>query len=388
MGHKKFGRLYVVLCCLAFASLLLVLYYAAPSRQGADEAPQSMIPSKQGPLITSPAITYKPVASQSKGHGVIPANTQYFTQEFAIYGLGHKWCELMMGVRFARLNNLTYVFNEKTFLHNVRNTDLTWVSDLLKRRYGSPSDLNPAEWILTPDYMYDAAVLYQETMKKSNKAFKGFYSSGRTDCQNPDTGSHGCWLIGYSYFNASRDLQDLLSHPDKKDAAVPKEQENQDPTDAIVDRVAIHIRLGDITNMLSPESYRDLVRGIEILHQVTIPPENVNFVYYEASSYDRHNEDDSAVTALKQIMPNAQYNNLESTADTIKFLAHSKYLVTSGSSLSFMSAYLCADCHVVFVKPKEYNDDPFDESNYNSNFYYMSEWIPHFRYLALANAEH
>jgi len=518
-SNRKFGRVHIVVCCLVFASLLLILYHAAPSsRQGpvdtidtpsqsivisdpnnttkpdADEKtdppppppppinpanpdPNTAPPSKQGPdeplpptvnpdpnnvppppkqdepdeplpptvitepditivdppkqlpkkplvsppqpvvppnntiddpskqvpdepikaptpppppepiVITTPKITFNPAAGQTYGYSVIPADTRYFTQQFVVHGLGHKWCELLLGIRFARLNNLTYVFDEKTFLYNYRQSDLTWIGDLVKRRYGKLLDdytpeYNTEEWIHAPDFMYDAAVLYQETMKEDDKkTYKGFYTNEWTQCENPDTGNQGCWTNGIPYYNITRDLQDILALPEKKEVEAPKEPVNN----PIVNRVAIHVRLGDIRNLLTPESYQDLIRGIEIKHQVIIPIENVNFVYYEAHPDDRNNEDDKAIRDLKKKMPKAKYHNFENTGDTVQFLAHSKFLVTSGSSLSYLAAYLCPDCQVVFVKPKEYNSDPFDETNFTDNFYYMTGWEPHFRYLNLAD---
>ncbi|KAF9359729.1 hypothetical protein BGX34_008188 [Mortierella sp. NVP85] len=388
MGNRKFERRHVVFGCLALASLLLILYKVSPSKKAPDDPFQSVVTSL-------PKITFNPTAGLPQNSDVIPAYTRYFTQQFVVHGLGHKFSELLMGVRFARLNNLTYILDEKTFLYNYRHTNLTWIGDLLKRRFGTTLNdfspvFDPKEWVHTDDFMNDAAVLYQEALVKEGRPYKGFFADVKTQCHNPVYRNRGCWNIGVSFLNDTRDLQDLLSHPDKKDVAAPKEQENQDPIDqsaVIVDRVAIHVRLGDITNMLTPETYRDLIRGIEIYHQVTIPPENVHFVYYGASSYNRYMEDYKAIRALQDIMPQARYHNYEDTWDTIRFLAHSKYLVTSGSSLSYMAAYLCAECHVIFTMPKEFIGYlSFDESTYFYNFYYMDEWIPDFRYLRLVKS--
>ncbi|KAK3820278.1 MAG: hypothetical protein J3Q66DRAFT_387201 [Benniella sp.] len=277
----------------SLASLLFILYHLASFKVLEDSPHKSIV-------ITAPKITFNPIAGQPQGYDIIPANIRHFTQELVDAGLVNKWAEVFMALRFARVNNLIYIFDEKTFLRN-------------------------------------------ETLMKSSRTFKGFFVEAGPPCHNPDNlDSAGCFDIGYSYFNETRKLQDLLSHSEKN-AAVRKEYEDPiDQSAAIVDRVVIHIR--------SPSFLR--------------------------TSHDRRPEDNKAIRTLQRAIPKARYHNYEDTWDTVRFLTHSKFLVTSGSSFSYTAAYLCADCHVVFVKPKEYHDR-------SDNFYYMGEWIPHFRYLNL-----
>ncbi|KAG0203636.1 hypothetical protein BGX28_004123 [Mortierella sp. GBA30] len=73
-------------------------------------------------------------------------------------------------------------------------------------------------------------------------------------------------------------------------------------------------------------------------------------------------------------------DNLEGTEDT---LAGSKYLMTSGSGLSYLAAYLCLRCHVIYDMPKEwtYRGVSMTKENYNMTFLYMDEWVPYIRYL-------
>ncbi|KAG0326214.1 hypothetical protein BGZ99_009921 [Dissophora globulifera] len=316
---------------------------------------------------------------------VIPQHARVFAHQYAMHGLGHKTCELLMGLHFAHVNQLEYLFDEQTFLNNFRHDDLHWIADLVKRKYRTVAQhsgiFEETDWIKVDDFFSDAVDLYenqsQEVIEaRGRRVTQGFYADPSTMCRRKGVDERGCFEIGHSFFNETRELQDLLSLGTKEAGG--------GVDDALVDRVAIHIRLGDTTSALEPAAYVQILQGLETESKKTISPENVHFVYYDAASIESQDKENSVLVQLRQVLPNAQYHNFQSTEATVKFIAHSTIIITSGSSLSYLSAYLCPKCFVVFAEPKEYRGlhVQFNEETYNKNVFYLDEWVPHFRYLS------
>ncbi|KAG0025649.1 hypothetical protein BGZ81_007002 [Podila clonocystis] len=302
---------------------------------------------------------------------------RFFTQRFENAGLGHKFGELLMGWQYSQQNNLTYVLNEESFLSNAHDADLTFFAKLLKRSLETLDDYNlrypPKRWVFVTDYMDTTEELLSKQW--SIRRVPGVHASPGTQCYHQGLGETFCFEHGVSYFNASREFQNMLKAPSGKGGA--------QRTYHLEDRVTIHLRMGDIQNLLVPTTYAQILRNIERFHHISIQPEQVHFVYYLSASSTNQGFDNSALQRMKEMFPKAQYHNLEKIEDTIWFLAQSSTLITSGSGLSYLGAYLCSECRVVFVEPKEYewSKTAFNESTYDKNFYYMQEWIPHFRYL-------
>ncbi|KAG0209589.1 hypothetical protein BGX28_010204 [Mortierella sp. GBA30] len=307
---------------------------------------------------------------------------RYFTHDFANQGMGHKFSELMMGLYFAKKNGLQYVFNEKSFVHNFRHADLQWFADLMKERYPTPQELlrdsndgqgfemKLEQWIPVYHYRSTTADAYGRMSDfELRRPLLGFGGRNAYFCTEDESGddSTNCFKLAFSFFNATRDIHDLLQPTMNGQSNVEQE-----------DRLAIHIRLGDIQVSESPETYVKVIEGMRRQLSIALPVDKIHFVYYRPSflslgSWKR-------LWDLKRAMPDAQYHNIKSTEETVLFLTGSKYFMTSGSSLSYLAAYLCPRCHVISTVPKELTSQ-FEE-NYTNNFYYMDEWIPYIRYLS------
>lgn len=296
----------------------------------------------------------------------------YFTHDFANQGLGHKFCELLMGLYFAKRNRLQYVFNEKAFIHNYRQADLQWLGDLIQQRYPVPKELkfngqifemNLAQWIPVYHYHNTTSFAYaQRDEHELQEPLLGF--GGRNngyicpeDNTDPDS---NCFLAKFSFFNATRDLQDLLQTGESQ-----------------IERLAIHIRLGDITVSEQPETYVKVIQGMRRKLSVSLPADQIHFIYYQPPDW---RDEDGRLGALQRALPGANYHNMKSVEETLRFFVASKYMMTSGSSLSYMAAYFCVHCHVVYTLPKEYHGAEMTQDNYNS-YFFMDEWTPFVRYL-------
>ncbi|KFH72419.1 hypothetical protein MVEG_02710 [Podila verticillata NRRL 6337] len=315
----------------------------------------------------------------STGQADQPPPQLFFTQQFErAAGLGHKFAELLMGWQYAQENNLTYIFDEESFLENSHDADLTFFADRLKDRLETLANHGlrypPKRWAAVTEFTKTTADLLDKHW--SIRRIPGVYASPGTHCEYQGWGESFCFERGLSYYNANREFQDLLKSPFRRKTDAQRVYR-------LEDRVTIHLRLGDIQNMLVPGTYAQILRNFERMHHISIQPEQLHFVYYLAESSNHREDDSSALQTLKEMFPKAQYHNLEKIEDTIWFLAQSATLITSGSGMSYMAAYLCSECRVVFVEPKEYewSGMAFNESTYDKNFYYMKEWVPHFRYL-------
>ncbi|GJJ68941.1 hypothetical protein EMPS_01287 [Entomortierella parvispora] len=337
---------------------------------------------------------------------------KYFTHNFANQGMGHKFSELVMGLHFANNNGLQYVFNERAFVRNFRNADLQWLGDLLRQRYPVPPELRAMmaannrkagienhhslqaqseledfdmvlnQWIPVYNYRDTAQFAYDQMgdyeLRKSSLLGFGGRSSYMCPENNPRPNAN-CFLAGFSFFNASRDVQDLLQ---RKESTL-REKYPQEHTIGQVDRLVIHIRLGDIQVSEKPETYVKVIQGMRRKLNISLPDENVHFVYFKPTELSEHMWGNwKRLRDIKSVLPNAQYHDIQSTEETLRFMVASKYLMTSGSSLSYVAAYFCPNCHVISAMPKEYIEDKIEmtEENYRNTFYYMDEWVPYIHY--------
>ncbi|KAF9982486.1 hypothetical protein BGZ75_006117 [Mortierella antarctica] len=319
----------------------------------------------------------------------------YFTHDFAYRGMGHKFSELLMGLHFAKNNGLQYVFNEKSFVHNDRNADLEWFGDLMSQRYPTPLellkdkrnnksfDMDLKRWIPVTHYRGTVADAYSRMSDlELRRSVIGFGGRNTYFCTEDESSapSSNCFKAGFSFLNATRDIRDLLQTP-----TVDTSQSDL-PRPAQVDRFAIHIRLGDIQVSETAETYIKLIEGMRQKLSIGLTPDQVHFVFYRPSWWSFSNW--KRLWDLKRALPTAQYHDIESVEETVRFMIASKYLMTSGSSLSYMAAYLCPRCHVISTVPKEYLDKAeLMEDDYTANFYYMDEWDPSFRYLTSSSKE-
>ncbi|CAO3564873.1 unnamed protein product [Mortierella alpina] len=308
------------------------------------------------------------------------------------------WCvipgfvifEVLMGLHFAKNNGLQYVFNEKSFVHNRRNADLEWFGNLLSQRYPTPPgllkdkfdnksfEMDLKQWIPVHHYRGTAADAYASMSElELRNSVLGF--GGRSIYVCPEDESSpplsDCFMKEFSFLNATRDIRDLLQTP------MAEMSPSHHPEPAQVDRLAIHIRLGDIQVSETPETYIEVIEGMRRKLAIGLSLEQVHFVFYRPSWWSF--KDWRRLWDLKRVLPTAQYHDIKSVEETVRFMIASKYLMTSGSSLSYMSAYLCPRCQVISTIPKEHLDKAtLSEDDYTKNFYYMDEWDPSFRYLA------
>ncbi|KAF9322929.1 hypothetical protein BG006_001946 [Podila minutissima] len=183
---------------------------------------------------------------------------KYFTHDFANQGVGHKFSELLMGLHFAKKNRLHYVFNEKSFVHNFRQADLQWLGGLIQQQYPVPQEVEPngqvfemnlKQWIPVYYYQGSTADAYAQMNElELRRPLLGFGGRNAYYCPggNPRPDS-SCFLAEFSFFNATRDIQDLLQASELTVQGQHKVEQ--------VERLAIHIRLGDITISEQPETY-------------------------------------------------------------------------------------------------------------------------------------
>ncbi|KAF9950179.1 hypothetical protein BGZ72_008125 [Mortierella alpina] len=314
---------------------------------------------------------------------------RYFTHDFAYRGMGHKFSELLMGLHFAKNNGLQYVFNQKSFVHNDRDADLEWFGDLVSQRYPTPPELlkdkldsksfemDLSRWIPVTHYRGTVADAYSRMSELDlRKPMIGFGGRNTYFCTEVESSapSSNCFKAGFSFLNSTRDIRDLLQTP----IAETSEGDHLQP--AQVDRLAIHIRLGDIQVSETPETYIKIIESMRRKHSIELKLDQVHFVFYRPSWWSFF--DWKRLWDLKRALPTAQYHDIESVEETVRFMVASKYLMTSGSSLGYLAAYLCPRCHVISTLPKEYLDKAeLTDDDYTANFYYMDEWVPSYRYL-------
>ncbi|KAK9709371.1 hypothetical protein K7432_009075 [Basidiobolus ranarum] len=270
-----------------------------------------------------------------------------YSHEFSDEGLGNKFSEVLIGLYFSRNNGLKYKFNYDSFVKNHRNDDYAWFADLLASRYDK-SDSN--DKLVRVDNLLGHQNL---TIDQVESGYNGFYSTQFWHCGEVND----CFFAKVSFFNAVRELQDLLNIKTR------------------VHRVGIHLRFGDFGSFSTVEDYQKILRNLHKINKENIPEEKVHFVFYSP------NDTEDILDELKGAFPKAQYHNMTSVEGTVKFLASSQYHITSGSSLSYTAAYLCPGCHIVFTEPKERFLSPLNDETINKTFYYMNEWTPYYKLL-------
>lgn len=323
------------------------------------------------------------------------AELQYFTHDFVNQGMGHKFSEFLMGLHFAKNNGLQYVFNEKSFTHNFRNADLEWFADLISQRYPTPPELlkdklnkksfemDLERWIPVTHYRGTIADAYSRMSElELRRPVLGFGGRNTYFCTEDESSapSSNCFMEDFSFLNATRDVRDLLQTP----TSSTLQGNHSEP--AQVDRLVIHIRLGDIQVSESPNTYIQVIEGMRQKLSIGLTFEQVHFVFYRPSRWSFSNW--KRLWDLKRALPTAQYHDIQSVEETVRFMIASKYMMTSGSSLAYLAAYLCPRCHVISTVPKEHLDKAeLTESDYTRNFYYMDEWVPSLRYLTSNNKE-
>ncbi|KAF9955629.1 hypothetical protein BGZ70_010168 [Mortierella alpina] len=289
--------------------------------------------------------------------------------DFTYSGLGNKFMDLMFSLQYAREHNLIYGFNHIAFIANPRDADHSWLGDLLGARLNKT---RPVEHHLR--HLSDFTKPPPAMTDPERALYDGYYLDGYTTCRGFD-----CFLPGGAFwaaglFTKNADLQDLLG--------VTAENRQR--------RVAIHIRLGDMIQHLEAGQYRQIVEGLEAKYmpkEGTEKPllERIHFVYHVPTEENRYEFTqnpynlglfDAPLTKLKEAFPTAEFHDFRTLEKTVRFLAESEFLIPSGSSLSYMAAYFCAGCHVVFTAPKEYGQYGLNmtQSNYKQILYYMEGW--------------
>ncbi|KAG0051086.1 hypothetical protein BGZ83_004118 [Gryganskiella cystojenkinii] len=295
--------------------------------------------------------------------------------EFTWSGLGNKFLDLLFSLQYARQNNLTYSFNKVGFVANPRDADHTWLADLIANRFEDTRVISHQMYRLT-DFTRPPPPL-----TPAEKALNdGYFMDGATTCAGDDCFmlEAAAWAGGLFTHNA--ELRNLLG--------VTAETRKR--------RVAIHIRFGDEIHVLKPEQYLKIIKGLEgkyLQHDAKSPSlvDQVNFVYHVPTEENRYEYSDSpqglakyqdALDGLKAAFPTAQFQDFKTLQRTIRFMAESEFLITSGSSLSYMAGYFCDGCHVVFVTPKEWVrvGVKMTEQNYRKSPYYINGWDPDFEF--------
>jgi len=305
-------------------------------------------------------------------------NQTLVMHEFTYSGLGNKFMDLMFSLNFAREHGLTYGFNHIGFIANPRDADHTWLADLVGAR------LNKTRIVQHHlNHLGDFAKPPPAMTDRDRALYDGYYFDGGSNCKG-----HDCYLPEGAFYAArlltkNADLQDLLG-------VTPQNRQR---------RVAIHIRLGDMIEHLNAGQYRQIVEGLERKYVPKVIGDNtasnaptekplldsIHFVYHVPTEENRYEYTqnpynlgmfDAPLSKLREAFPTAEFHDFRTIERTVRFLAESEFLITSGSSLSYMSAYFCAGCHVVFTTPKEYPQYGLNmtRSNYKDILYYMDGW--------------
>ncbi|KAG0046969.1 hypothetical protein BGZ83_007878 [Gryganskiella cystojenkinii] len=289
----------------------------------------------------------------------------------------------MFSLQYARQHNLNYSFNRIGFVANPRDADHTWLADLLTERFHKTIPdtriinhrlFHLSDYTKPPPRMEDV----------DRALADGYFMDGATGCAG-----HDCFMVGAAWFSAGL----LTNNPELRDllGVTPDNRQR---------RVAIHIRLGDEVHMLEAEQYLKIIQGLEAKYLSSkvwgAQPsprllDQVHFVYHIPSEENRYEYSDNVpgltklqgmLDALKAAFPTAQFHDFGTLQRTVRFLAESEFMITSGSSLSYMAGYFCAGCHVVFTTPKEWVrlKIKMTKENYKTNLYYMEGWDPDFEF--------
>jgi len=136
--------------------------------------------------------------------------------------------------------------------------------------------------------------------------------------------------------------------------------------------------LGTISSCSHPQEYLQIYEGLRVQHQFKLGMESIHFVY--RLTKENLERDQATLSKLHEDFPNARFHNVKDMEDTVRFLAASKFLLTSGSGVSFLAVYFCPDYHVVFTTPEQHRN-PNTSKDYSRNVYYMDEWVPVHKYI-------
>ncbi|KAG0095192.1 hypothetical protein BGZ93_006192 [Podila epicladia] len=287
-------------------------------------------------------------------------NNVVFASTF-LGGLGHKFGEVLVAIGYAEVFGLQFQFDRELFLANHRGIDLTWMADLIQERYPTmPANTPRGQLVYIQDVFSYPPTPSPEQQAKGPVTFK-------IDMQSPCRGV-SCYYAIFSFWNAVPHLKDLLGmKPDS-----PREN-----------RIAVHLRFGDIEEHMTPEQYQRIIGNLKGGRDAGEKGEKVwekkqpevHFVYSSETP------DEPILRQLKAKFPTAVFLNLKDVEEGLRYLAKSSVMITSGSSYSVMAAYLCNGCRVIFAKPKEYKENSMTEENYTKNYYYVQGWEPYFRLL-------
>ncbi|KAG0046968.1 hypothetical protein BGZ83_007877 [Gryganskiella cystojenkinii] len=301
--------------------------------------------------------------------------------EFSYSGLGNKFIDLMFSLQYARQNNLTYSFNKIAFVANPRDADHNWIADLIAARYNVPRALDHRLYRIG-----DLSKPPPQLSDTERSFYDGYFIDQGTSC-----GVGNCFMIeGSAYaaglFTNNTELQDLLGVT----AANRKR------------RVAIHLRFGDWVQFWGADHYLTIIQGLQakyLASESELSPsplsllDHVHFVYHfptEENQYEygysniptRIAEWQAVLDGFKTVFPAAHFSDFKTLQQAVRFMAESEFLITSGSSLSYMAGYFCAGCHVVFTTPKEWVSTKLKmtKENYKRNLYYQEGWDPDFEF--------
>lgn len=287
-------------------------------------------------------------------------NNVVFSSTF-LGGLGHKFGEVLVGIGYAEVFGLQFQFDRELFLANHRGVDLSWMADLIQERYPALAVDAPRErFIYIPDVFSYPPTPSPEQQANGPVTYN-------IDMQSP-CGGRDCYYADFSFFNGVPHLKDLLG---------------MEPNSPRENRIAVHLRFGDIEEHMTPEQYQRIIgnlrsdtkKGEEGVEREEENQPEVHFVYSSGNS------DEQILRQLEAEFPNAVFRDLTGEEEGLRYLAESAVMITSGSSYSVMAAYLCNGCRVIFAKPKEYKENPMTEENYTKNYYYVEGWEPYFRLL-------
>ncbi|KAG0051087.1 hypothetical protein BGZ83_004119 [Gryganskiella cystojenkinii] len=315
----------------------------------------------------------------------LPLKTQTFLlHEYSWTGLGNKFTDMMFSIQYARQNNLNYAFNPASFVANPRDADHIWMAELLEKRFTGPTTRQNRLHRIE-DFTRPPPVLTDEERALTD----GFLVDTGTACDRKD-----CFQIESSNWTAglftnNPELQDLLG--------VTTENRQR--------RVAIHLRFGDRFLFMTPQECLQVVKGLEKKYPPPPAPkkwwswlssspslvDQVDFVYHIPTEDERYEYTDDRqdiakrqqlLDEMKAVFPRARFHDFRTLQKTVRFLAESEFLITSGSSLSYMAGYFCAGCHVVFTSPKEWRSKGLlmTKENYKQSLYYMEGWDPDFEF--------
>ncbi|KAG0263674.1 hypothetical protein DFQ27_001631 [Actinomortierella ambigua] len=248
----------------------------------------------------------------------------YLTHQFTDAGIGHKFAELLFSVNEAQLNGVEYCLNEPSFLQNSRGDDYSF--------------LVTAIYAVFPKCRTDEPPRYVTS---------GFEFCGEGHDSN-------CFFLPKRFYN------------DLSMFKLPSPQQFRG------DGIGVHLRFGDTQANGDIDYYnRNIghIRGLTGLKRLTF-------------CYHTNNEGgEPLLLQLRQAFPEAKFVNARAVKQTASCLMDGRVMLTSGSSLSYMIAYLCKDCTVFFSQPKEFyeSNSPYDvKVNSKTSIYYVD------RYTALA----